>query len=466
MKKFILAGIFAFSCFSGAFAQEATVKQVGQTGYSTEDIMASAEKGDLAAQEFLAYMYKDGHEVKQSDKEAFKWFLKAAEQGSSQAILEIGEMYLEGKGVEKDAKKAFEYIEKAAASGNGTAMHFLGKGYRDGKDLPQNFVLAHFWFSRGENVWGSLSEECTKAILRMKAEMSDAQLKEALTMNFVHIEKSAATGSPNSLFELGQLYLEGKGTEKSIDQAFNFFHKAAEMGVLAAQYQLGIEYRDGINLQKDNFQAYFWLAICSRDFGKPTRSRFLPLSHSAMKALEAEMSADQALEAGKKADAWQPKTWEEVKDLDTNAAPPASSTTLKNGFYLVIEEQLTREALQSPAPDELLVKYSIEHLGVTGQPPRYYRVKTTPDVPFTLKDTPVLEDRSEGKTSLNIVLGSGNAEKFQQFTRNNINKAVAIIIDGKVITAHKIRAEITGGKIQITRCGDDACQALFYLLQN
>jgi hypothetical protein len=34
------------------------------------------------------------------------------------------------------------------------------------------------------------------------------------------------------------------------------------------------------------------------------------------------------------------------------------------------------------------------------------------------------------------------------------------LCSGSVVTAHKTRTEIVGGKIQITRCGNDACEAL------
>jgi hypothetical protein len=29
--------------------------------------------------------------------------------------------------------------------------------------------------------------------------------------------------------------------------------------------------------------------------------------------------------------------------------------------------------------------------------------------------------------------------------------------DGEIVTLHKIRTVVTGGKLQITRCTDDAC---------
>lgn len=139
---------------------------------------------------------------------------------------------------------------------------------------------------------------------------------------------------------------------------------------------------------------------------------------------------------------------------------------IANGFYLVLEEANESNQLNPAGPDEVILPYTLEHLGVNGQPARYFRLKNRPEVPFALEDQPVVGDKVEGKTTLNMVLGTGSAEMFRKFTAANIDKTVAIIVGSKVVTAHKIRCEITGGKIQITRCGDDACQTLYFWLKD
>lgn len=136
------------------------------------------------------------------------------------------------------------------------------------------------------------------------------------------------------------------------------------------------------------------------------------------------------------------------------------NVSLPNGFYLILEEQADASVMQKPADKEVIVTYTLDHLGVYDQAPRHFRIKALPDVTFSPDAKTELGDKTDGKTTLNVVLGEGNAGEFQKFTAANIDRAVAIIIGGKVITAHKIRAEIVGGKIQITRCGDDACEAL------
>ena len=62
-------------------------------------------------------MYQDGLGVEQDDKEAVKWFRKAAEQGLPEAQRCIGWMYQDGLGVEKDDKEAVKWFRKAAEQG-------------------------------------------------------------------------------------------------------------------------------------------------------------------------------------------------------------------------------------------------------------------------------------------------------------------------------------------------------------
>ena len=51
-----------------------------------------AERGDAAAQVDLGFAYENGKGVPQDDKEAVKWYRKAADQGHPQAQSNLGNM--------------------------------------------------------------------------------------------------------------------------------------------------------------------------------------------------------------------------------------------------------------------------------------------------------------------------------------------------------------------------------------
>ena len=76
-----------------------------------------AEQGDADAQVALGVIYATGSVVPKDEKEAVKWYRKAAEQRNATAQYSLGIMYYHGKGVAKDEVEAVKWIRKAAEQG-------------------------------------------------------------------------------------------------------------------------------------------------------------------------------------------------------------------------------------------------------------------------------------------------------------------------------------------------------------
>jgi TPR repeat protein len=57
------------------------------------------------------------------DKEAVKWYRKAANQGDARAQFDLGNMYLSGEGVLQDDKKAYMWWSVARANDDDKADH-------------------------------------------------------------------------------------------------------------------------------------------------------------------------------------------------------------------------------------------------------------------------------------------------------------------------------------------------------
>ena len=113
-----------------------------------------AEQGNIYAQENLAYCYKNGVGVEQSDTEAIKWFNKIAEKltlddaseafdegdisqsiaiyrihaelGNTQAQLNLGILY---NNFMEDEEEAMKWWKKAAEQGYGPAFNSIGSNY-------------------------------------------------------------------------------------------------------------------------------------------------------------------------------------------------------------------------------------------------------------------------------------------------------------------------------------------------
>jgi preprotein translocase subunit SecD len=71
----------------------------------------------------------------------------------------------------------------------------------------------------------------------------------------------------------------------------------------------------------------------------------------------------------------------------------------------------------------------------------------------------------KGRPKLLLTLEKTQIKPLEEFTTKNVNKSIAIVIGKDVVTTHKIRQPITGGRMQITRCTDNGCEAIYTQLQ-
>lgn len=147
--------------------------------------------------------------------------------------------------------------------------------------------------------------------------------------------------------------------------------------------------------------------------------------------------------------------------LGCNHPASPEHASLPNGFY----EVLDTHTLVSSAPQ------SNEYRRVDVDPlfnpdlTEAVLLATADYVPLELKGPPLIAPQSDSKNLLSISLSQVAAGKMKEFTASRVMKQVALVIDGKVITFHKIREAISGEGLQITRCDDQACDYLFLKLK-
>lgn len=137
---------------------------------------------------------------------------------------------------------------------------------------------------------------------------------------------------------------------------------------------------------------------------------------------------------------------------------------LHDGFYEVIKADTTYSTLN----DTMQVGQMIVRFDTIFNPKDYTKIliDTSDFVALELEVAPTTEQQTESKKLLSISLTPEMAEKVKNFTSKRLMKQVAIVLDNKAITMHKIREAITGNKIQITRCNDNACEYLYTKMKN
>src|ERR1035437_10493494 len=96
-------------------------------------------------------------------------------------------------------------------------------------------------------------------ILSTATQMAAQNTKQLPAGYVATLIKQAESGDAKAQFELGVMYRFGQSVSKDEAEAARWFRKAAEQGKLDAQFMLGVAYRDGAGVPKNNAEAYVWL---------------------------------------------------------------------------------------------------------------------------------------------------------------------------------------------------------------
>ena len=145
-----------------------------------------ADAGNAGAETIMAQLYYRGRGVNQDDKEAAKWFRRAAKQGDATAQFYLGVMSTEGRGVPQDYTQATKWYRMAAEQGDAQAQYNLGLAYARGEGIAQNNVDAHMWFTLAAARFPASDSRNRAAAVKNRdtvaGEMTSEQLAQAQKM--------------------------------------------------------------------------------------------------------------------------------------------------------------------------------------------------------------------------------------------------------------------------------------------
>ena len=131
--------------------------------------------------------------------------------------------------------------------------------------------------------------------------------------------------------------------------------------------------------------------------------------------------------------------------------------TLRDGFYLIVSEH---EQLADATADES--QYVVSYRRSFEENPEdrttvYLVLDQAPSIPIQIDGEAQLIE-GDKHPILQLTLVDTTREALEAFTRKNLGSGIAIVIGDCVLSTHTIKEVITGGKIQISRCEDDACR--------
>ena len=79
----------------------------------------------------------------------------------------------------------------------------------------------------------------------------------------VVLREAAAAGDPKALYEIGNRYAEGRGTQEDMAKAAEWYEKAADQGLAPAQYRIGNLYEKGVGVERDVKTAKTWYQLAA-----------------------------------------------------------------------------------------------------------------------------------------------------------------------------------------------------------
>ena len=149
-----------------------------------------------------------------------------------------------------------------------------------------------------------------------------------------------------------------------------------------------------------------------------------------------------------------------ANQASASCSPGASP--LENGAYSVLREAPTRQDARVEGVPQAVLAYDRRKYSDAppNEPLTYIAIDRRDYVPLIIEGTPELKSDGQGKSVLTVSLSRKNAERAEAFTRAHLGGRIAMVVDGEIVTLHKIRSVIIGGNVQITRCTDNACEVI------
>ena len=120
-----------------------------------------------------------------------------------------------------------------------------------------------------------------------------------------------------------------------------------------------------------------------------------------------------------------------------------------------IDELLARKEVQSVLPKDLRLKWGVNAMDEKGQVYELYGIKSTErNGRAPLEGDVIVNARDDydqnGRPAVSMSMNTEGSRRWGQITKNNINRAVAIVLDDRVYSAPNVQVEITNGNSIIT----------------
>lgn len=198
-----------------------------------------------------------GRAVKKDVQRAKVYFEEASKLGSSLAFNWLAHITRNGFDGSKDSLSAMRYYEHSALLGDRTAMVNLAAFYEKAEPTEQHAREAVKWYQKVDVLdldmgriqpsktkkWEELYDAATDKLVYSNGSTEYDQgysrlFQEKYQEAIVWFRRSAQLGYPTALYQLGELFEQGRGLPKNMDSALQWYLKAALEGYQPAERKI------------------------------------------------------------------------------------------------------------------------------------------------------------------------------------------------------------------------------------
>ncbi len=293
--------LFIFSLQNGS--KDAFAEGEDDFGFDKEVLTViemMANQGSVSAMWALInyFDYFDQNDIQKH----LKWLKKAVDCGDAAAMYELAGYLIEKRESQDDIDKAISLLEKASKLGDSYASHKMAEIYAKGEIVDKatskalmyleatayagdpllSYESAKYLFACSEIGRYSFQSDSDREHIRSR--LSDSyELAECFSGDdefavYLGIKKdsekyikwlniAAQNGSAGAIFRLGKAYFEGKHVTEDYRKAFECFLICCNKKnhIDESRYYLGLMYRDGLYVPKNDFMAEKWFRADSRE---------------------------------------------------------------------------------------------------------------------------------------------------------------------------------------------------------
>lgn len=212
-------------------------------------LLSNLGKGDCTTLYAFGMLYTRSRAVTRNEDAAVQWF-EASIKGlhDRASILRAAELYKAGIGIPGDVGKAIGLWEDAANNGSTRAMQLLAEMYQKGDGVPADLDKSIFWYEKAASLYHLKSIE---ALAEIYTDPVYGHQNEKKAFKWLNDASQQPNVDPRIWVKLGDAYALGQGVDKSHEEAFKWYEKAAKAGNTEGIFRLGEAYRYGLGAGQD-----------------------------------------------------------------------------------------------------------------------------------------------------------------------------------------------------------------------